>query len=235
MSERAAYSRVYWSIIDDPKFEHVYDDDRALAAWLRLLLVADQAWPASAHLPGNIRRQAVALLVSSGLVDLQQGGRYRIHGLDAERTRRKEAATRPPNPTGTQQGPNRDPNGLGTTGLRRDEKETRQDEPSREDARAGKPRPPSPAQKVKAWLREHDIAQPVGWESSKVNELARAFGADAVVASFEEARSLGTAVTCKNYVRWAEQSLSPDASPRNGTGPRGHHGDAKEIADAFRA
>lgn len=128
MSERAAYSRVYWSIIDDPKFANVYDDDRALAAWLRLLLVADQAWPASAHLPGNVRRQAVAVLVGSGLVDLLHGGRYRIHGLDAERQRRKEAATR--NPTGTQQGPNRDPNGLSTPGLRRDEKETRRDEPS---------------------------------------------------------------------------------------------------------
>lgn len=133
VSERAAYSRVYWSIIDDPKFANVYDDDRALAAWLRLLLVADQAWPASAHLPTTVRRQAVAVLVGSGLVDLQAGGRYRIHGLDAERTRRKDAATRQPtgrDPSGSQQGPNRDPDGPDTTGLSRERDETRKDETS---------------------------------------------------------------------------------------------------------
>src|SRR5690348_15515478 len=60
MTERAAYSRVYWSIVDDPKFESVYDSDSNLAAWLRLLLIADQAHPASAHLPSNVRRSSVA-------------------------------------------------------------------------------------------------------------------------------------------------------------------------------
>ncbi|HTR71890.1 MAG TPA: hypothetical protein VMH41_16900 [Mycobacteriales bacterium] len=134
MSERAAYSRVYWSIIDDEKFANVYDDDRALATWLRLLLVADQAWPASAHVPANVNRKALMILSLAGLVDFDQrgGARYRIHGLDAERTRRKEAATRPP--SGPQLVPNRDPNGPGTTGLRRDE--TSRDEPSQADARA---------------------------------------------------------------------------------------------------
>lgn len=128
MSERAAYSRVYWSIIDDPKFANVYDDDRALAAWMRLLLVADQAWPASAHVPSGTHPKALAILVGAGLVDVTTGRRYRIHGLDAERNRRKEAATRPP--TGTQAGPNRVPDGPYTSGLRRGVDETSQDETS---------------------------------------------------------------------------------------------------------
>lgn len=105
---------------------------------------------------------------------------------------------------------------------------------SAEEGPADKPRPPSPAQKVKGWLRDHDIAQPTGWEISKVNELAKRFGPDAVIAAFEEARSLNAAVTCKNYVRWAEQSLAPDQSPRTVAAPAGHHGNPKEIADAFQ-
>lgn len=95
-------------------------------------------------------------------------------------------------------------------------------------------RPPSPAQRVKAWLRDHEVAQPVGWEASKVNELSRQFGADAVIAAFEEARQTGSAVTCRNFVRWAEQSLSPDVAPRNGSAPKGHTRTAKEAIDAFR-
>lgn len=90
MSERPSdkYSRVYWTIVDDPKFEHVYDDDAALAAWLRLLLIADQAWPASAHLPASCRPKSVKVLVGAGLVVPLPGGRYRVAGLDAERERR---------------------------------------------------------------------------------------------------------------------------------------------------
>lgn len=135
MSERAAYSRVYWSIIDDPKFATIYDDDHHLAAWLRLLLIADQAHPASAHLPSNVRRASVKALADVGLVDLT-AGRYRIHGLDAERGRRREAATRLrtiPYPTGPQAGPNGTPELPYTPGRRRDE--TRRDETSRARAR----------------------------------------------------------------------------------------------------
>ncbi len=196
MSERAAYSRVYWSVIDDPKFAHVYDDDRALATWLRLLLVADQAWPASAHLPGTTRRQAVSLLVSAGLIDIQPGGRYRIHGLDAERTRRKDAATRNDpgrggnrNPTGTQQGPNRDPNGPGTTGLSLEgdekEKETSQDEQAARDPLDG----PLAYYEVTTRYPSHN-SELHAWTTT----LAEGYGAEtfqkALAAEFTISRSL---------------------------------------------
>ena len=92
MSERAPYSRVYHSIVDDPKFTAIFDSDRRLATWLRLLIVAEQAHPASANIPAGTNRAAVAVLVDAGLIDLGTGSRYRIHGLDAERTRRSEAA-----------------------------------------------------------------------------------------------------------------------------------------------
>ena len=112
MSERAPYSRVYWSIIDDEKFAEVYDSDRALACWLRLLIAADAIWPAPASIPATSSKTSVALLVRVGLVDLQAGGRYRIHGLDAERGIRRLAATRlrlGQDPTGDQPVPNREP------------------------------------------------------------------------------------------------------------------------------
>lgn len=92
MSDQRAYCRVYWSIVDDPKFADVYDNDAALATWLRLLIIADQAWPASASLPASAKRRVVDLLASVGLVDTMPGWRYRIHGLDAERDRRADSA-----------------------------------------------------------------------------------------------------------------------------------------------
>lgn len=118
MTDRRPYSRVYWSIIDDPKFAKVYDDDRALACWTRLLLVADQAWPASAPIPLNTHRPSLQKLVDSGLIDLGTGFRFRLHGLDKERGERKAAATRSGSeaephtvPTGSQPGPNREAKG----------------------------------------------------------------------------------------------------------------------------
>lgn len=91
MSERTPYSRVYHAIVDDPKFASIYDDDRRLATWLRLLIVAEQAHPASANIPAGTHRASVKALVDAGLLDLGTGSRYRIHGLDAERERRSEA------------------------------------------------------------------------------------------------------------------------------------------------
>lgn len=91
MSERAPYSRVYWSVMDDPKFATVYDDDAALATWLRLLISADAMWPSPAPLPRGVKSRPLGVLVTAGLVDLATGDRYRIHGLDSERTRRSDA------------------------------------------------------------------------------------------------------------------------------------------------
>lgn len=91
MTERA-YCRVYYTVKDDPKFETIYTDDHHLATWLRLLIAADAIWPASADLPAAARKASVSALVAAGLVDLLPSGRYRIHGLDAERGSRRDAA-----------------------------------------------------------------------------------------------------------------------------------------------
>lgn len=80
------YSRVYHSLVDDPMFERVYGNDKALATWLRMLLIADAMWPVSAPMPP--RNPTVRLLIDCGLVVEKSGGRYTIRGLNAERERR---------------------------------------------------------------------------------------------------------------------------------------------------
>ena len=108
MSDRQPYSRVYWSVLDDPKFDAIRGRMELLGAWTLLLIVADRSYPAPAYVPTPVARRQLAALVGAGLVDLQGDGRYRIHGLDAERARRAASATRPgPNwvPTGDQLGP----------------------------------------------------------------------------------------------------------------------------------
>jgi len=85
MSDRP-YSRVYHSIADDPMFEKIYGNDKALATWLRMLLIADAMYPTSA--PMTHRNPTVRLLIDCGLVIEKPGNRYTIRGLSAERERR---------------------------------------------------------------------------------------------------------------------------------------------------
>lgn len=197
MTERAAYSRVYWSIVDDPKFVTIYDDDRHLASWLRLLLIADQAHPASAHLPSNVRRSSVTALADVELIDLLPGGRYRVHGLDAEREKRRLAATsRPPtggkpSPDGDRTGGKRSPNGFDTQGLRRDEVETSRDEPN---ARATDLNPwTDPEHKAVVWLIDHGcLIQPhSGYYRQLVTAVER-HGVNALVGMMERLADAGT-------------------------------------------
>ena len=90
--ERDPYSRHYWRLIDDPKFSEVYADDHHFATWSRLLMIADQAWPASAHVPARARGASIRKLAEVGLIDLLPDGRFRMHGTDAERHRRSDLA-----------------------------------------------------------------------------------------------------------------------------------------------
>jgi hypothetical protein len=91
MKERRPYSRVYWSIQHDPKFDGIREDMRLIGAWTTLLVVADQTWPAPAYPPPIVSKGAMKVLADAGLIDLMAGGRYRIHGLDSERVARSEA------------------------------------------------------------------------------------------------------------------------------------------------
>jgi len=158
MSERQPYSRVYWAIRHDPKFQGIYSNDRHLATWLRLLIAADATWPAPADIPANARRPSVDALTTCGLVDLLGDGLFTIHGLDAERGRRREAASRGASgtPTGTQVGTNRDPSGDLARGGSRDE--LSRDELSRDELDAAaalyQRTGTFPSPKVVSWLND---------------------------------------------------------------------------------
>jgi hypothetical protein len=210
MSERAAYSRVYWSIIDDAKFANVYDDDRALAAWTRLLLVADMAWPASAHIPVNTRRQSVAILVGAGLIDLQAGSRYRVHGLDAERNRRKESATHPPTnrgPNGDQSGTGRSPVVPGERGLRRDE--TSKDETS--PPAGAREADDQPEFEALQWLGRHGCyLRPGDGYHQKLILAVERFGINRVVGTMDRLASAGVMDgDTKGFIFGATDALFP--------------------------
>lgn len=85
------YVRVYH---DDLMRDYpgAWSDDTALATWLRLLVIADKMWPALAELPRSVRPRALRALVAAGLVELVGAHGYRIRGLDAERSQRRDAA-----------------------------------------------------------------------------------------------------------------------------------------------
>ena len=84
------FVRVYHAdLIRD--YPDVWDNDAALAAWVRLLVSADGSWPAPAELPRAAKDKAVATLVSSGLVIPDSAHRFRIKGMDAERIARADA------------------------------------------------------------------------------------------------------------------------------------------------
>ena len=91
------YARLYLAIWDDEKFAAIYDDDHHFAAWCRLLMIAEPAWPSSAHLPVTARRASVQALADAKLIEMLPGGRYRICGLDAEREKRAQHAQRASN------------------------------------------------------------------------------------------------------------------------------------------
>lgn len=176
MSDRAPYSRVYWSIHDDAKFDGIRDDQRVMGAWILLLVAADMSYPSPAYLLPTVTKASVTRLVEAGLVDLLDGHRYRIHGLDAERDRRRLLATTR-GPDGHRTGTGRSPDGTlsGTKYEAEAEAEQSKDEAPREhpeevdDGRADLEayllvtrRAPSPRQRklLDDVLRLHDLTGP---------------------------------------------------------------------------
>jgi hypothetical protein len=91
MAERP-YSRVYWSVMDDERFDTIRGDVRHLGSWTILLIVADMAYPAPALVPKGIPPASLRALAGCGLIEVMAGNRYRIHGLASEREMRAHSA-----------------------------------------------------------------------------------------------------------------------------------------------
>lgn len=85
------FARFYY---DDfiAEYPAVYADDALLSSWLRLLVIAEKMWPMAPEVPRSVRPRPLSLLIDAGLVAMTGEHCYRIRGLDAERTRRRNAA-----------------------------------------------------------------------------------------------------------------------------------------------
>jgi hypothetical protein len=218
MSERAPYSRVYWSVMDDAKFDGIREDPRHFGSWCLLLIVADMAWPAPAFPPPTVSKASMRVLVEAGLVDGLSGGRFRIHGLDAERGRRRDAASSGGKraPSGTQTGPERGSNGthsvperllargsLDETSL--DETRVRRDEPI---AREGLPNltPEAVAALEERTGRTWSVAGDK--QLTEYDRLIEDHGLTAVCGAMDSLRD-GKALTARQLVWGAMKVLEP--------------------------
>jgi hypothetical protein len=255
------YSRIYWRCRDDPKFERVYSDDRAFATWTRLLIAADMAWPASACLYDGCHRSSVKLLSDVGLIDLATGGRYRIHGLDAERGRRSaqgKAAIESrwrggiPLPPGEQYDPDTDASGAdrggNTDGIRpypnsSTEGIPSQDEPRRVETKTSR----DEARDARApiftlvELVETLTDRPFGYQpGSRVWEAleadCRALGCQRVSDAYRavKAAANGTPLDAAGVVYGGHKALYPiPAGSRSSAKPKGYQPDMEEVNRAF--
>lgn len=88
--DERTYARFYYpEFIRD--YPHIYTDDAAFAAWVRMFVTAEAMWPAGPELPRSVKTRILAKLTSSGLITTD-GRTFRVRGMDAERTRRQESA-----------------------------------------------------------------------------------------------------------------------------------------------
>lgn len=90
MTELRRYSRVYWSVMEDPRFEEVWPRPAALGLWLQLLLLADATWPIRPNLPPD--SPELQLLVKADLIIPEGSYQYRVRGMEDEKQRRFERA-----------------------------------------------------------------------------------------------------------------------------------------------
>lgn len=81
----AEYSRIYWTVVEDPKFADVYDDDRRWAAYTRLLMAAEATYPSPAPLPRWLADDVMEALVEARIIEVLRGTSYRVVGLRTER------------------------------------------------------------------------------------------------------------------------------------------------------
>lgn len=91
MSESRRFVRVYYDdMIRD--YPEVWNDDRQLSTWLRLLAASDPVWPTKPELPRAVKATVLQRLKDSSLISALPSHRYEVKGFEAERQRRADAA-----------------------------------------------------------------------------------------------------------------------------------------------
>lgn len=184
MSDRP-YARLYLDLVDDEKFAGIYEDDHHFAAWCRLLMIAEGAWPASAHLPSSrlARPASVKTLADAQLVDARSGDRYRIHGLDKERGERADKAR-----TSVAHRRDRSNNDRATTVERPyNDSPTSRAEPSQDEpSRAAPSSAPDPADVYWTLTGRYPTDKALSW----IDRLTAEYGAEPAIRCLAEAHRL---------------------------------------------
>jgi len=207
------YSRIYWSVMDDAKFDGIRENPRHFGSWALLLIVADMAWPAPAYIPATIPRSSIAALVDVGLVAALSGGRFRIHGLDSERGMRADHAR---NAAASRWEPSSNAHGMqshptsNAEGMPRLDK-TRQDEPS--IARDGLANLDRDALAALETASGHPASMAGDKTLNEYDRLVGDHGLPAVVAAFGSLAN-GKRMTARQLVWGAVKVLEPFISDR---------------------
>lgn len=221
MPEDRKYVRVYFSIIDDPKFAEIYRHEATVGTWLKLLLTADAVWPASCDLPRWVKPGPLTLLTGAGIVDLLPDHRYRIHGLDAERNRRAASAAVGGRASARSRA------GEQTLNERSPDKRTESNlaKQSRDEQSKAEPNAPTtddhfdaPEQEALAWLSRHgcDIRPGNGFHQRLVVGVEH-HGSNAIVGMFDRLAKAGTkAGDTKGFLFGALDVLDARSRPRLG-------------------
>ena len=232
---KAAYVRVYYEIIDDPKFVGIYDNDHHLATWMRLLIAADAVWPASATLPVGTRKASIVALSEAGLI-VVTGTRFRVHGLDSEREKRKRLA---------QHSADRSHTGRVPDGERTDTERVLDVSAAtrgRASARLGSSEGDTPSEDrapedpVLTFLASVGATIPPTGNGFHVRlvKLVDRHGADQVLAAMHLLRDTGQARTDRQFLFGAENALDAIPLSRNGSKPKGYSPAIEEAERAFR-
>lgn len=88
--EQEPFVRVYYRKLQK-EYKRVLYHPSAFATYVRLLIVADQAWPAEPVLPRGTSRSDLALLAEGDLVMVADHGIYTIRGYAKDRAKREAA------------------------------------------------------------------------------------------------------------------------------------------------
>ena len=205
------YVRVYYSVIDDPRFATIYPHDGAFALWLRLLLLADAMYPAPAPLPTGVKPASVRLLIEAGVVETLPGNHFRMHGLASERSRRAERARIGGRANAERLLSERSATAIPSRARRRDE--TSIDETSRADARAAED--DEPEGEAITWLAVHGCyVRPGNGYHRQLIATVEHHGINAVIGMFDRLAKGGTTDgDIKGFIFGAKDALDARTRP----------------------
>jgi len=218
------YSRVYWEVIDDLRFVGIYDSDRNLSTWIRLLIGADAMYPSAAPLPRGASGAAVSALIGAGLVEMVGKDHYRLHGMASERASRSDrgraggiqrATSAVRDDAGRFAGEDAGPAYQRGPNQRSQLDETSKDETSKDETSKARAAEEEPEGEAITWLARHGcyIVPGNGYHRQLIAAVEH-HGVNAVIGMFDRLAEAGTTEgDIKGYIFSAKDALDARTRP----------------------